>query len=101
MRKSSAHIEPTDCTLEQEAGSAAFPHQPLAAVEEPAPAVQGHAVTGDLLEAALPLDGGAAPHQPVVPCLDGLRLRADRQCAGPAGGGRLAPVQHHEVCGKG
>ena len=61
--------------------------QPAAALDKPAPAVCGQAITGYLLEGTLPLDGGLAPHQPVVPSLHGLRLRADRDCAGLAGGG--------------
>jgi hypothetical protein len=72
MRKSSTYLEPADCALEQQAGGAAFPHQPLAAFHEPASAVNGQAITGYFLEASLPLDGREAPHQPVVPSLDGL-----------------------------
>lgn len=101
MGKSCPDIESSDAPLKQQASGTAFPHQPFAAVDEPASAVDGQAITGYFLEASLSLDGGLPPHQPVVPSLEGLRLRADRQCAGLPGGGRLVPVQHHDVCGKG
>ena len=101
MRKSSTNLETPHRALEQEAGVLHLVAQAAAAVHKPAPSVQRQAVPGDLLEAALPLDCGAAPHQPVVPSLHGLRLRADRDCAGPTGGGQGFPVQHHEVGRKG
>jgi hypothetical protein len=87
MWKSCPNFKPTYSTLEKKTGGTAFPHQPFAALDKPAPAVCGQAITGYLLEGSLPLDGGLAPHQPVVPSLHGLRLRADRDCAGLAGGG--------------
>lgn len=87
MGKSCPNLEPSDCTLEQQARGLALVPQAAAAFVEPASAVGRQAITGYLLEAALPFDGGLAPHQPVVPSLHGLRLRADRDCAGLAGGG--------------
>lgn len=87
MGKSCTNLESPDCALEQQARRPAIVPQAAAAFVEPAPAVCRQAVTGYLLEAALALDGGLAPHQPVVPSLHGLRLRADRDCAGLAGGG--------------
>lgn len=101
MWKSSPYIKPRNCTLKQKACGLTVISKATAAVDKPAPSVQRQAVPGDLLEAALPLDCGAAPHQPVVPSLHGLRLRADRDCAGPTGGGQGFPVQHHEVGRKG
>ena len=87
MGKSCPNLEPPDCTLKQQARGLALVPQAAAAFVEPAPAVCRQAITGYLLEAALPFAGGLAPHQPVVPSLHGLRLRADRDCAGLAGGG--------------
>jgi hypothetical protein len=87
MRKSCPNFKPTDCTFKQEACRLAFIPEAAAAFDKPAPAVCGQAITGYLLEGTLALDGGLAPHQPVVPSLHGLRLRADRDCAGLAGGG--------------
>lgn len=101
MGKSSPNLEATNGTLKQQARRLALVSQPAAAFDEAAPAVCRQTVTRNLLEAALPLDGRLAPHQPVVPSLHGLRLRADRDCAGPTGGGKGLPVQHHKVCGKG
>ena len=87
MGKSCTNLEPSDCPLKQQARSLALVPQAAATLVEPSPAVCRQAITGYLLEAALPFDGGLAPHQPVVPSLHGLRLRADRDCAGLAGGG--------------
>ena len=81
MGKSSTHLEGPHLPLEQEAGRAALVLQPLAAVGEAAITVDREAVARDLLEAALPFDGATAPHQPVVTCLEGLCVGADRQCA--------------------
>ena len=97
MRKSRTHFEVPDPALEQQAGGPALVTEASAALGEASPAVHGQAVSRDFLEAALSLDGAGAPHQPVVPGLEGLRLSADRQCEGLAGGGRAAAVQHHEV----
>lgn len=101
MGKSSTNLEPPDCTLEQQACRATLVPQAAAAFNKPAPAVLREAVPRDLLEAALPLDGGLPPHQPVVPSLHGLGLSADRDCAGLAGGGQGFPIQHHHVGWKG
>lgn len=81
MGESSPHLEGPHLPLEQEACRAAFVPQPLAAVGEASITVDCEAVASDLLEAALAFDGAAAPHQPVVTCLEGLGLSADRQCA--------------------
>lgn len=81
MWKTSPHLEGPHLPLEQKASRAAFVPQPLAAVGEAAITVDREAVARDLLEAALALDGAAAPHQPVVTCLECLDLGADSQCA--------------------
>jgi len=81
MGKSSAYLEGPHLPLEQQAGCAALVTQPLAAVGEASITVRGEAVARDLLETALPLDRTVAPHQPVVTCLEGLGMDADRQCA--------------------
>lgn len=98
MRKSSTHFKAPHLPFKQEACGTAFVAQAFAAVGEPAVSIYRQAVTGYLLEAALALDCAMAPHQPVVPCLEGLGLSADRQCAGPTGGGHAPPVQDHKVC---
>ena len=81
MGKSCPYLKCPHLPLEQEAGRAALVPQPLAAVGEASITVDREAVARDLLEAALAFDGAAAPHQPVVTCLEGLGLSADRQCA--------------------
>lgn len=81
MGKSCPHLKGPHLPLEQEAGRAALVPQPLAAVGEASITVDREAVARDLLEAALALDGAAAPHQPVVTSLECLDLGADSQCA--------------------
>ena len=98
MRHSCPDIEGPHQPLEKEAGCAALVPEATAAVGEAASAVHRQAVARDFLEAALALDGARAPHQPVVPCLEGLGLSADRHSEGLTGGGWATPVQHNEVC---
>ena len=98
MRKSRSYIKVSDQPLKQQACTAAFVTQAATAFDEAASAVHRQAVSRYFLEAALALDGAAAPHQPVVPCLEGLRLSADRHSEGLTGGGWATPVQHNEVC---
>ena len=97
MGKSRPHVEVPDEPLEQQACAAAFIPEAAAAFDETASAVQRQAVPCDFLEAALSFDCARAPHQPVVPSLEGLGLSADRQCEGPTGGGWATPVQHHQM----
>lgn len=98
MRKSRPYFEVANPALKQKARSPAIVTKATAAFGEASPAVHGQAVARDFLEGTLALDCACAPHQPVVPGLDGLRLSADRQCKGLAGGGGAAAVQHNEVC---
>lgn len=86
MGKSCPNFEPTNCPFKQNASRLALVPEAATALEEPASPVRGQAITGYLLEGTLALNGGLAPHQPVVPSLHSLGLRADCDCAGLPGG---------------
>ena len=86
MGKSCPNLEPTNCPFKQDASGAAIISEAATAFKEPASPVRSQAITGYLLEGTLAFNGGLAPHQPVVPSLHSLGLRADCDCAGLPGG---------------
>jgi hypothetical protein len=72
MGKSCPNLEAPHRALKQQAGGPNLVPQAAAALDEAASAVHGQTVTGNLLEGTLPFDCRVAPHQPVVPSLEGL-----------------------------
>ena len=86
MWKSCPYFKGSNRPFKQYASGTAIISEAATAFKEPASPVRSQAITGYLLEGTLAFNGGLAPHQPVVPSLHSLGLRADCDCAGLPGG---------------